>query len=230
MIDELVKGNRSYRRFHQETPVSLATLKGLVNLARWSASAANLQPLKYLLACEPEKNAAIFSCLAWAGYLKDWPGPAAGERPAAYIIILGDTEISKNFGCDHGIAAQSILLGARAQGLGGCMLGSIQRDRLRELLRIPEKLDILLAIALGRPKETVVLEEVNPGDSIKYWRDDSRRPPRPQAPAGGYYSKLNIGMIIQTWPVRLDSEAAGVYFCLTLSNFLVKLSKFSMSD
>jgi nitroreductase len=172
MIDELVKGNRSYRRFHQETPVSLATLKGLVNLARLSASAANLQPLKYLLACEPQKNAAIFSCLAWAGYLKDWPGPAAGERPAAYIIILGDTEISKNFGCDHGIAAQSILLGARAQGLGGCMLGSIQRDRLRELLQIPVKLDILLAIALGQPKETVVLEEVNPGDSIKYWRDD----------------------------------------------------------
>ena len=138
----------------------------------WSASAANLQPLKYLLACEPEKNAAIFSCLAWAGYLKDWPGPAAGERPAAYILILGDTEISKNFGCDHGIAAQSILLGARAQGLGGCLLGSIQRDRLRELLRIPAKFDILLAIALGRPKETVVLEEVSPGDSIKYWRDD----------------------------------------------------------
>jgi nitroreductase len=172
MIDELVKGNRSYRRFHQETPVSMETLKGLVNLARLSASAANLQPLKYLLTCDPEKNAATFSCLAWAGYLKDWPGPAAGERPAAYIIILGDTDISKNFGCDHGIAAQSILLGARSQGLGGCLLGSIQRDRLRELLKIPATLDILLVIALGRPKETVVLEEVAPGGDIKYWRDD----------------------------------------------------------
>ncbi len=171
MIEELVKGNRSYRRFHQETPVSLETLKGLVNLARVSASAANLQPLKYLLACDPEKNAAIFSCLAWAGYLKDWPGPAAGERPAAYVVILGDTGISKNFGCDHGIAAQSILLGARAQGLGGCMLGSIQRDRLRQLFQIPEKLDILLVIALGQPLETVVLEEVAPGGDIKYWRD-----------------------------------------------------------
>lgn len=172
MIDELVKGNRSYRRFHQGTPVSMETLQGLVNLARLSASAANLQPLKYLLSWEPRRNADIFSCLAWAGYLKDWPGPVEGERPAAYIIVLGDTDISKNFGCDHGIAAQSILLGARAQGLGGCILGSIQRDRLRELLRIPEKLDILLVIALGQPKETVVLEEVAPGGDIKYWRDD----------------------------------------------------------
>src|SRR5208337_1302683 len=85
MITELIKGNRSYRRFHQEVPVSLEVLKGLVDLARLSASAANLQPLKYLLSCEPAGNAAIFSCLAWAGYLKDWPGPSEGEQPAAYI-------------------------------------------------------------------------------------------------------------------------------------------------
>ena len=172
MIAELITGNRSYRRFYQDEAISLDTLKWLVNLARLSASAANLQPLKYYLANDPSKNAAIFSCLAWAGYLKDWPGPAEGERPAAYIVILGDKEISQNFGCDHGIAAQSILLGAREKGFSGCMLGSIQRDRLRELLKIPENLDILLVIALGRPREKVVLEEIAPGESIKYWRDD----------------------------------------------------------
>ncbi len=172
MIEELITGNRSFRRFYQDAAVSRETLKWLVNLARLSASAANLQPLKYLLANDPPKNAEIFSCLAWAGYLKNWPGPAEGERPAAYIVILGDREISKDVGCDHGIAAQSILLGAREKGLGGCMLGSIKRDRLRELLGIPENLDILLVIALGRPKEKVVLEEAAPGSGIKYWRDD----------------------------------------------------------
>jgi len=171
MIEALIKKNRSVRRFHQQEAVSTETLRWLVNLARLSASAANLQPLKYLLANDAEKNAAVFSCLAWAGYLTDWPGPAEGERPAAYLVILGDKEIAANFGCDHGIAAQSILLGARERGLGGCMLGSIKRDRLRELLNIPEKFDILLVIALGRPQEEVVLEEVPPGGSIKYWRD-----------------------------------------------------------
>jgi nitroreductase len=171
MIADLIRGNRSYRRFYQNEAVSLDTLKWLANLARLSASGANLQPLKYILSNEPAKNAAIFSCLAWAGYLKDWPGPAEGERPAAYIVILGDKEITLNFGCDHGIAAQSILLGAREKGLGGCMIGSIQRDRLGELLKIAEKLEILLVIALGRPKEQVVLEETPPGGSIKYWRD-----------------------------------------------------------
>jgi len=172
MIEALIKSNRSCRRFYQDEAISLDTLKGLVNLARMSASAANLQPLKYVPANEPQKNAAIFSCLAWAGYLTDWPGPAEGERPAAYLVILGDTAVTKNFGCDHGIAAQSILLGARAKGLGGCMLGSIHKDRLRELLNLPERYDILLVIALGKPREKVVLEEVGPEGSIKYWRDE----------------------------------------------------------
>ncbi len=173
MIEKLIRQNRSFRRFHQDQQVSRETLLSLVNLARLSASAANLQPLKYVLSCDPEKNAQIFACLAWAGYLKDWPGPAEGERPAAYIVILGDREITKNFDCDHGIAAQSILLGAREQGLGGCMIGSIKKDQLRRLLNLPERYDILLVIALGRPNEKVVLTEVGSNGSIKYWRDEA---------------------------------------------------------
>ena len=171
MIEDLIRKNRSCRRFYQNQSVDLETLKGLVNLGRLSASGANLQPLKYILSCNARKNAAILSCLAWAGYLKAWPGPEDGERPAAYIIILGDTAIAKDFGCDHGIAGQSILLGAREAGLAGCMLGSIKRDKLRELLDIAAHLKILLVLAIGKPKEQVVLEEVNSEGNIRYWRD-----------------------------------------------------------
>jgi nitroreductase len=171
MIAELVKENRSCRRFHEDHSVALKTLEDLVDLARLSASSGNLQPLRYILACQPEINAEIFSCLAWAGYLKDWPGPEAGERPAAYVVILGDTTISKDFGCEHGIAAQSILLGAREKGLAGCMLGSVNRKALREILNIESNLQILLVLAIGKPKEKVVIETVGPDDSIRYWRD-----------------------------------------------------------
>ena len=132
MIRDLIISNRSCRRFHQEFAIERRTLEELVELARYSASAANLQPLKYILSCEPAKNARIFATLAWAGYLRDWPGPAEGERPSAYVVILGDTEINNTFGCDHGIAAQSILLGAREQGLAGCMIGLIQREELAQ--------------------------------------------------------------------------------------------------
>jgi nitroreductase len=171
MIKDLILKNRSYRRFYQDVTIELETLKELVDLARCSASAANRQPLKYILSCDKEKNAMIFSRLSWAGALKDWPGPSEGERPSGYIIILGDTEISKNFGCDHGIAAQSILMGAVDKGLGGCMLGAIQRDELRKDLDIPERYEILLVLALGKPKEKVVLETVKADGNTTYWRD-----------------------------------------------------------
>jgi nitroreductase len=171
MIEDMIAKNRSCRRFFQNEKVPVDILRKLVNMARLSASAANLQPLKYVLSNDPGKNELIFSCLAWAGYLKDWSGPEEGERPSGYIIVVGDTAISSNFAIDVGIAAQSILLGARDHNLAGCMIGSIKKELLREMFHIPERLEILLVIALGKPKETVVLEEMEPGGSIQYWRD-----------------------------------------------------------
>jgi len=171
MIDDLIRKNRSCRRFYQNRKVDLETLVELVNLARLSPFAANLQPLCYILSTNPEKNVAIFPCLAWAAYLKDWPGPVEGERPAAYIIILGDTTKAQEFGCDHGIACQSILLGARARGLAGCIIGAIKREKLRELLTLPDHYKILLVVALGKPREDIMIESVGPDGDVRYWRD-----------------------------------------------------------
>jgi len=171
MVRDLVLKNRSYRRFYQEVAVERETCRELVDLARLSASGSNLQPLKFILSCEPEQNARIFACLGWAAYLKDWPGPAEGERPSAYIVILGDKEIAQSFGVNPGIAAQSILLGATEKGLGGCMIGSIKKPQLAQALDIPSQFEILLVLAIGKPRETVVLEPVGTDGDIKYWRD-----------------------------------------------------------
>jgi nitroreductase len=170
-LDSIVRHSRSYRRFYEDQRIEEKTLRDLVNLARLSPSAANLQPLKYILSCETTKNDLIFPALLWAGYLKDWPGPQKGERPSAYIVILGDKEISKSFEYDCGIAAQTILLAAAEKGLGGCLVGSIKRDCLKNNLKILEQYEILLAVALGKPKEKVVIEKSIEGN-IKYYRDD----------------------------------------------------------
>jgi nitroreductase len=170
MIYDIIKKTRSYRRFRQNEPVTREQLVSLVDLARLSASAANLQPLKFMLSCDPEQNAAIFPFLTFARYLKDWNGPAEGERPSAYIMILGDKEITEDFSVNHGIAAQSIVMGATEMGLGGCILGNVQRERLRAQLRLPGRYDILLVIALGVPNEAVVLEEAIDGNT-RYYRD-----------------------------------------------------------
>ncbi|MBE0480717.1 MAG: nitroreductase family protein [Dehalococcoidia bacterium] len=172
-IKDLVSRNRSYRRFNQEVDIKLDTLWELVDLARLSASAANMQPLRYIVCSDRDKNAAIFGCLAWAAYLKDWPGPAEGERPAGYIIMLEDTGIAHPLHCDHGIAAQSILLGATEKGLGGCIIGGINKPGLRNLLEIPEQYEILLVLALGQPRESVVIEPLGPEGDVRYWRDEN---------------------------------------------------------
>lgn len=172
MLRDLITENRSCRRFHQEFAIDSGVLKELVELARLSPSAGNLQPLKYILSATPRKNALIFPFLNWAAYLKDWPGPVNGERPSAYIIILGDREISKTFGCDHGISAQSILLGATEKGLGGCIIGSINRGELHNALDIPQRYEILLVLALGKPRERIIIETVAPTGDIRYWRDN----------------------------------------------------------
>ena len=177
-LQPLVRKTRSYRRFDSRRRLRCADLRALVNLARLSASAGNLQPLKYILACTPRKNKLIFPCLAWAGYLSAWPGPAPAERPAGYIIMLGDSSLvpalptgaAGDFGHDPGIAAQSIMLGAAARGWGGCIIGSIERQRLRRALGIPRRYAIVLVLALGYPAEKVSLQPVRAG-RIKYWRD-----------------------------------------------------------
>jgi nitroreductase len=170
-LEQLVVKNRSYRRFEQSRRVSRRTLEELADLARRTASGANRQPLKYLLLHTPEDCARLFPFLAWAARLRPWPGPAEGERPAAYFVILCDKEVSANAGCDHGIAAQTILLGAVERGLGGCMLGAIDRARIAAEFRIPARYEVLLVVALGAPAEQCVLEEAPPGGEVGYYRD-----------------------------------------------------------
>jgi len=171
-LQDLVRSTRSTRRFQQDEPVSLKTLRELVDLARLTASSANIQPLKYILIADPATNARIFPFLRWAGYLPDWPGPTEGERPAAAIIILGDRELHRRFDTDLGIAAQTIMLAATERGLAGCMIASIERNALRAALDIHERFEILLALPLGKPAETVVLEVTGPDGDIRYYRDE----------------------------------------------------------
>lgn len=173
MLKELILKNRSYRRFYQYEKISQEQLRQWVDLARNSASARNSQSLKYILCTDESFNAQIFQQLAWAGYLTTWKGPAEGEQPSAYIIVLNDTLIAGNYFCDDGIAMQSILLGATEAGYGGCIVHSVNRNKLREILHLSEQYEILYVLALGKPKETVVLDETEGGD-IKYWRDETQ--------------------------------------------------------
>ena len=172
-IAELIRRNRSYRRFDHSVRLSDDELEKIVDAARLSASARNAQPLKYILSNTEESNAVIYDHLAWAAALKDWDGPIQEERPTAYIIQLLDRTISQNCLCDDGISAQSMLLQAVELGYGGCILASVKRDSLSKILELDtERFTILNVIALGRPVENVVIEEMK--DDFRYWRDENQ--------------------------------------------------------
>jgi len=172
MLSDLVRKNRSYRRFKQDQAVSRQTLLELVDLARLSPCGRNIQALKYILINESGQNKQVFNTLGWAAYLKDWNGPQDGEQPAAYIIMVLDKRISPAVNCDHGIAAQSILLGAVEKGLGGCIIATIRKEQLIKYLDLDANLyEILLVLAIGSPLENVILEDLAAGGDIRYWRD-----------------------------------------------------------
>jgi nitroreductase len=162
--------NRSYRRFFQNEQISEDQLRLMVEAARLSPSSRNIQPIKFFVCNDSEINSHIFPNLGWAGYLKEWAGPEEGERPSAYIILLHDTSIAPAYSCDNGIFAQSILLQAVDLGFGGCMIATFKKDEITKLLRLPNYMTPILVIALGKPKEVVVIDDIKMGD-VKYWRD-----------------------------------------------------------
>lgn len=170
ILKDLLLQNRSYRRFDQKVRLSEKELAELVGLTCYCASGRNAQPLKYLPVHTEEQCAEVFPNLAWAGYLTEWAGPEEGERPAAYLIQLLDTRIVENCLCDDGIQAQTILLGAVEKGYGGCIIKAFKNEALRATLLLPDYMRIMYVIALGKPVEKVVLEEMK-GEDYKYWRD-----------------------------------------------------------
>jgi nitroreductase len=130
-----------------------------------------MQPLKYAVCTDEVINEKIFLHFGWAGYLTHWKGPEEGEHPVAYIAVLHDKLVADNYFCDDGIAVQSILLGAVDAGFGGCIIGSVNKGKVAKLLELPDNLEILWLIALGKPAERIELETVQ-NNEIKYWRDE----------------------------------------------------------
>lgn len=182
---ELLKSDRSIRRFREEERIDTTQLESLVELTRYCASGRNLQPLRYRIVTAREECERVFPLLGWAGYLKDWPGPVEGERPAAYLVQCIDRELTSDCMCDDGLQLQAITLGAAAMGLGCCIIKSFNGDRLREALAIEERYEPLYVLAIGRPLEMVVIEDMAPGsEEIKYYRtpDAIHHVPKRQLP------------------------------------------------
>lgn len=171
-IKALLESNRSIRRFDEDRAIYKSDLDKLIELTRYCASGRNMQPLRYIRVTDDDERKLLFPILAWAGYLEDWSGPVEGERPTAYLVQCLDTRYGKQCLCDDGLQLQAITLGARALGIGCCIIKSFNLPKLRELFHIDGSLLPLYVVALGYPVERVIIESTDGSADadIKYYR------------------------------------------------------------
>ena len=174
-VFSLTHAARSIRAFDPSRPIDSDTLRYLVDCARLTPSAENLQPLKYRIV-EGDEAARILPLTRWAGYLKDKQLPPDGMAPSGYIVICHDLAVcerSEYSTMDAGIAAQTVNLAARERGFGTCMIGSFEHDAVAELLLLPRTVEPLLVIALGTPAEAPIICSLPSDGSTRYFRDDA---------------------------------------------------------
>lgn len=179
-IYKTIVGRRTIRRFGPE-PVPRELLERLVDAGRLAPSAANLQPLEFVIVDADGPRAEVFPCLKWAAYIAPAGDPKPGEEPKAYIVTLANTQIrEKMFEYDLGAAMENMILAALERGVGSCWLLSIDRDRLRAILGVPEHYRIDSVLALGTPAEDPTAEVMT--DSVRYWKDAAGRLHVPKRP------------------------------------------------
>ncbi|MDK2902263.1 MAG: hypothetical protein PWQ93_182 [Clostridiales bacterium] len=171
-VYDIILQRRTIRKFKQD-PISRDTLHKLLNAARVAPSGSNMQPLKYLVIDEPALVDAVFQTTSWANYLEGKGTPSPNEKPVVYIIVLADKEIREDgYAVDIGLALENLILTAWEEGIGCCVQGSIDRDKIKALFTIPDKYVITDAVAMGYRAEQPVLEDAQ-GDDIKYYKDEN---------------------------------------------------------
>ncbi len=169
-VFDLARSRRTIRRF-QKKHIPYDVLESCVEAARLAPSGANMQPCEYIIVDDENLLPQVFSTLKWAGYIAPKGNPPAGEEPTAYIVVLMNRQ-KRPQGGDHdaGIVAAYISLVAFERGVGSCLIASVDRDRLRQILKLPDHCEINLVVALGYPNESPKVEDFH--DSIKYWKDE----------------------------------------------------------
>ncbi len=168
-VYDAIMSRRTIRKFAQDK-IEDSTLLKLVDCARMAAYGANLQPLKFAV-INDERTDSIFPLTKWAGYIPGYK-MEDNERPTAYIALLGDKEIKSNdMGVDAGAAATNIMLAAQELGIGTCWLGSINRGKIKDMLKISERYELLYLIALGYPAQESVAYISD--ETVKYHIDEN---------------------------------------------------------
>ena len=167
-LESLLKRNRSYRGYDASHPVTEADLLRLLEVVPWVGSGMNAQPLRFRLVSGAAAS-LVHPLVTLGGALPEEHLPHPGEEPSAYIVVCSKSS-GRVVDIDLGIAAQSILLRAVENGLGGIFILNFRAAALRDTLDL--SLEPIAVIGIGKPLERIFLIPASEGDSLAYYRKD----------------------------------------------------------
>lgn len=174
---ELLKTRRTYRRFEQKE-ISQEIVDEILNAARLASSAANKQPLSYVVIQGQEKVDQVFGYTKWAGYLPPEQGqPKENEKPVLFIAVVENLNINRDCDTDAGLAISNMTLAAWNHGVGSCMIGACNKPALSEMFGLTEDQKLHTVVAFGYPSHVSRIVDVEDGtdmSAIKYYLDENR--------------------------------------------------------
>ncbi len=171
MVYELITKRRTIRKFLQKK-IDPVLLEKFVDAARLAPSAANRQPLEFVVVNQEKLVGQIFEHTQWAGYIKPYGRPQKGQEPVAFICIVVNKEISSRYyTIDCGAAAQNLVLAALEEGIGSCIIGAFDKKSIEKMVGVPKQREVVLVVAFGYPAEQPMAEHAGT-DSIQYYKDE----------------------------------------------------------
>ena len=156
-FEALQRQRKSCRAFAPK-PVPRELLTRLVDTARLSPSACNSQPWHFIVVDEDEAKAKMVDALVDDGLT----GCPWGDKVPAFIVICEEKAqlkpgVAEHYGSQHfaqmdiGMAAMALCYEATSMGLGTCMIGTMNQEKLHKALGIPEERVVRLIITVGYP-------------------------------------------------------------------------------
>jgi nitroreductase len=171
---ELLASRRSYRRFEQKN-IDSSIVDEILIAARLASSAANKQPLSYIVVEGKNKVGQIFDYTKWAAALPPELGqPKENERPTLFIAVIQNKDINENSDTDAGLAISNMTLAAWNNGVGSCIIANCNKPALSELFGLTENQKLHTVIGFGYPTHKSVIVPMEQGDSSNYYLDDNK--------------------------------------------------------
>ncbi len=142
---DVILTRRSIRQYEtKEIPQEV--LRQILEAGRQAPSAANRQPIRFVVVKDPDILKVLCDSIL-ARFVKYAPAAIVGCADVK-SLLTGKWAI-----VDTAIAMQNMVIAASTFGVGSCWIGACDEDKIKELLKIPDRWKVVALVTFGYPAE-----------------------------------------------------------------------------